>query len=58
MKDFTTDSSSDELGAYVILYYPHCHAEETDEDKVLIVSNDDKETYKWIHKVNCKDNNY
>ncbi|MEZ4936087.1 MAG: hypothetical protein R2799_00685 [Crocinitomicaceae bacterium] len=58
MKDFTTDWTSDELKAYLLLYCTHCHIEETDEDKELIISKVDREIYKKIHKEIDKDNDY
>lgn len=58
MRDFTTDWSSDELKAYLLLYCTHCHVEETEEDKELIISKVDKDTYKRIHKEVDKDNDY
>lgn len=58
MRDFTTDWSSDELKAYLLLYCTHCHVEETEEDKELIISKVDKDTYKRIHKEVDKDNDF
>lgn len=58
MKDFTTDWTEDELKAYLLLYCTHCHIEETDEDKELIISKVDRETYKRIHREIDKDNDY
>lgn len=58
MSDFTTDWTKDELKAYLLLYCTHCHVEETEEDKELIISKVDKETYKRIHKEIDKDNDY
>ncbi|MCB0478154.1 MAG: hypothetical protein KDC84_08325 [Crocinitomicaceae bacterium] len=58
MKDFTTDWTPDELKAYLLLYCTHCHIEETDEDKELIISKVDKDIYKRIHKEIDKDNDY
>ncbi len=58
MRNFTTDWSSDELKAYLLLYCTHCHVEETEEDKELIISKVDKDTYKRIHKEVDKDNDF
>ena len=58
MSDYTTDWSSNEFHAYVLLYCAHADFIESDEEQEMIKSKVSQSDYIHIHKEFDEDNDY